>query len=259
MLTVEGEKFWPDSTKLALVRRCAHDITPDRTDLQDWLEAYACSHCQRLALDLEIIERYCTKQDIIVECGSIPLILTASLKALGYNVLGIDIDPNRFSLTIAKLGLRIFECNIETEPLPLETESCDVVIFNEVFEHLRINPIFTIGEVYRILKPHGILLLSTPNLRSLRGLVNFLLNNKAYSNSGNIYDEYEKIERLGHMGHVREYTTTEVSEFLSRLGFQVQALVFRGRYKRKWQQLAARLLPSLRPFVTYIARAHKCT
>ena len=57
------------------------------------------------------------------------------------------------------------------------------------------------------------------------------------------------------MGHVREYTTAEVSEFLSRLGFHVQTLVFRGRYKKKGQQLAARVLPRLRPFVTYIARA----
>ena len=130
MPTIEREKFWPDSTRLALVRRCADDIEPDHTDLQDWLQTYARNQCHRIALDLEIVERYSAREDIIVEFGSIPLILTASLKALGYSVLGIDIDPSRFSSAISKLGLKILKCNIETEPLPLETESCDVVIFN---------------------------------------------------------------------------------------------------------------------------------
>jgi 2-polyprenyl-3-methyl-5-hydroxy-6-metoxy-1,4-benzoquinol methylase len=255
MSTIESEKFRPDSTRLALVRRSVDDIEPDRLDLQDWLQAYARHHCHRIALDLEIVERYSTRENVIIDCGCVPLILTASLKALGYNVHGIDIDPSRFSSTISKLNLRVSKCNIETEALPLETGSCDMVIFNELFEHLRINPIFTIGEVRRVLRSNGMLLLSTPNLRSLKGLANFLLRNKAYSNSGDIYHEYQKLERLGHMGHVREYTTAEVSEFLSRLGFHVQTLVFRGRYKKKGQQLAARVLPRLRPFVTYIARA----
>jgi 2-polyprenyl-3-methyl-5-hydroxy-6-metoxy-1,4-benzoquinol methylase len=255
MSTVESEKFRPDSTRLAVVRRSVDDIEPDRLDLQDWLQAYARHHCHRIALDLEIVERYSTRENVIIECGCVPLILTASLKTLGYNVHGIDIDPSRFSSTISKLNLRVSKCNIETEALPLETGSCDMVIFNELFEHLRINPIFTIGEVRRVLRTNGMLLLSTPNLRSLKGLANFLLRNKAYSNSGDIYHEFQKLERLGHMGHVREYTTAEVSEFLSRLGFHVQTLVFRGRYKKKGQQLAARVLPRLRPFVTYIARA----
>jgi SAM-dependent methyltransferase len=254
MSTIESEKLWPDGERLALVQRCAGNIEPDRPGLQDWLRAYARHHCHRIALDLEIVERYSAKENVIVECGCVPLILTASLKELGYNVHGIDIDPSRFYSAISKLGLTVSKCDIETEPLPLETVSCDVVIFNELFEHLRINPIFTIGEVRRVLRPNGILLLSTPNLRSLKGLANFILRNKAYSNSGNIYDEYQKLECLGHMGHVREYTTAEVSEFLPRLGFNVQTLVFRGRYKSKGQQLTARVLPSLRPFVTFIAR-----
>jgi SAM-dependent methyltransferase len=130
---------------------------------------------------------------------------------------------------------------VETELLPLETGICDVGNFNELFEHLRINPVFTLGEVHRVLKPNGILLLSTPNLRSLKGLVNFLFKNKAYSCLGSIYDEYKKLEHLGHMGHVREYTTREMSEFLYRSGFRLQTIVFRGRDDQKLAQLAAGL------------------
>jgi len=257
MPRIEKEKSWPDSTRLALVQKCAKDIEPDSADSKSWLQNYARAHSHRIAFDVEIVERYSAKEDVIVEFGSLPLLLTASLKTLGYSVQGIDLDPNRFAAAICRLDLRVLKCDVETERLPLDAGSCDVAIFNELFEHLRINPIFTMGEVHRILKPNGILLLSTPNLRSLEGFVNFLFRNKAYSCLGSIYDEYKKLEHLGHMGHVREYTTREVSEFLSRCGFRLQTFVFRGRYDQILARQVVRLIPSLRPFVTYVARANK--
>jgi SAM-dependent methyltransferase len=257
MPKIEKEKFRPNSTRLALVQKCAEDIEPHSADAKSWLQNYARVHGDRIAFDVEIVERYSAKEDAIVEFGSLPLLLTASLKTLGYDVKGIDLDPSRFATAIAKLDLQVLRCDIETERLPLETGSYDTAIFNELFEHLRINPIFTMGEVHRVLKPNGLLLLSTPNLRSLKGLVNFLFKNKAYSCLGNVYAEYRKLELIGHMGHVREYTTREVSDFLSRCGFRLQALIFRGRYDQIMAQQAARLIPGLRPFVTYVARADK--
>lgn len=121
-------------------------------------------------------------------------------------------------------------CDIETEKLPFHDSQFDVVLFNELFEHLRINPIFTMREVHRILKPGGLLFLSTPNLRSLAGLANFLLKNRCYSCEADPYDEFSKLEGLGHMGHVREYTTREITEFLGRIGFEVREIVFRGTF-----------------------------
>jgi SAM-dependent methyltransferase len=257
MPKIEKENFRPDRTRLALVQKCAEEIEPDNAEAKTWLQNYARVHSDRIAFDLEIVERYSAKGDAIVEFGSLPLLLTAPLKSLGYDVQGIDLDPNRMAAAISKLDLRVLKCDVETERLPLETGSCDIAIFNELFEHLRINPIFTVEEVHRVLKPGGLMLMSTPNLRSLKGLTNFLFRNKAYSCLGSVYDEYRKLEVLGHMGHVREYTTREVSEFLSRCGFKLQTLIFRGRYDQIVAQQVARLIPSSRPFVTYVARADK--
>ena len=55
------------------------------------------------------------------------------------------------------------------------------------------------------------------------------------------------------MGHVREYTTREVEEFLSRVGFRVETIVFRGGHGRGLVGLVERLLPSLRPFFSVVA------
>lgn len=257
MIQREKEGFRPNDECLALVQECAARIACDHVDLESWFREYSRAHSVRVAFDLEIVKRYATASSAIVEVGSIPLLLTVPLTTLGFNVKGVDIDPTRFSFAISSMGLKVVECNVETERLPFETKYFDIAVFNELFEHLRINPIFTMKEVHRVLKPGGLLIMSTPNLRSLRGLANFLLLNRSYSCGADIYEEYQKLERLGHMGHVREYTTREVSDFLSKMGFRLEALIFRGGYHSKIARLVIGLVPSLRPFVTYVARADR--
>ena len=101
--------------------------------------------------------------------------------------------------------------------------------------------------------PGGRLLLSTPNLRSFRGIRNLILRHEGHAVSGGIFRQYEKLETLGHMGHVREYTTREVADFLTRVGFRVETVIYRGGHGRGVVGLAERLAPALRPFFTLIA------
>lgn len=50
--------------------------------------------------------------------------------------------------------------------IPLEAEVADAVLAMEVLEHIK-NPFFVVGELFRILKPGGKLILSTPMTWSL--------------------------------------------------------------------------------------------
>jgi SAM-dependent methyltransferase len=244
----------PSAAALRLIDTCARDLAPDRAGLSAWHQGYLANHRIRIAHDLDIINHEISKSQSILEFGSVPLVLTAALKSSGYQVTGCDIHPERYASTIEALGLKVVECNIETEPLPFADESFDAVVFNELFEHLRINPVFTLTEVLRVMKPNGILTLSTPNLRSLDGIRNFLLRDRAFSCASNIYLEYKKLQTIGHMGHVREYTRTEVVEFLQTIGFAVTAVIYRGEYERRLKQALIALLPRFSPFVSYIAR-----
>ena len=164
------------------------------------------------------------------------------------------VAPQRYARSIQNLGVKVLSCDVENETLPIPDGQYDAVIFFEIFEHLRIDPIFTMKEVLRILKPNGILLLSSPNLKSINGLKNYLLRDRAYSCCGDIYSEFMKLETLGHMGHVREYTITEVTDFLRKIGFEIDKIIYRGRIAGTISKLIIRLFPSLRPFVTYVAR-----
>ncbi len=55
------------------------------------------------------------------------------------------------------------------------------------------------------------------------------------------------------MGHVREYTTLEVTEFLERVGFRVDTMIFRGGHGAGLVGVAERLLPRWRPSFSVIA------
>jgi SAM-dependent methyltransferase len=228
-------------------------IQPDVPELGSWYSTYCRQHRGRLSADLHLVGDHLQPGCRILEYGAVPLLVTAALAEMGYSVSALDVAPERFARAISRLGLDVRRCDVEVERVPFATATFDAVLFNELFEHLRINPIFTLTEVRRVLRPGGRLLLSTPNLRSFRGIRNLVLHNQGHVASAGVYQQYEKLDTLGHMGHVREYTTREVSEFLARVGFEVETVVYRGGHGRGLVGLAERLVPALRPFFTLIA------
>jgi SAM-dependent methyltransferase len=244
----------PSDRSLGAVDATVGRIRPDDHALDDWTTNYLSEHRLRLATDVDLAVDHIPAGARVLDIGAAPYVATGALAALGYELRAVDIEPDRFAGSIAELGLDVLRCDIESEPLPIADGSVDAALFNELFEHLRIDPIFTLGEVRRVLAPGGVLLLSTPNLRSFRGIRNLLMRNQGHAVSGGVYRQYHKLRSLGHMGHVREYTTLETIDFLERVGFAVESLVFRGGHGRGIVGLAERLAPSMRPFFTVIAR-----
>ena len=249
----EAEPWRFPERSFELLDGVAARIRPDDSALDEWYARYSRQHRARLAADLAIVERHVAAGARVLECGAVPLLATAALAELGYEVSAVDVAPERFRSSIESLVLDVAKCDIETEALPFDTASFDAVVFNELFEHLRMNPIATLREVCRVLKDGGVLLLSTPNLRSLRGLRNLLIHNQGHAASDGVYQQYEKLETLGHMGHVREYTTREVADFLERVGFRVEKVIYRGGHGRGLVGVAERLAPFLRPFFSLVA------
>lgn len=252
-----------EADALRVIDKCASLVAAHSGELADWAANYARHHRHRLADDLRMIRQTVDHSQRLLELGSLPLFLTLALTRDGYDVVGLDIAPDRFSEVVAAHGLDIRAVNFETHRIPLERASVDVVLCNEVFEHLRIDLIATMREVHRVLKVGGVMMLSSPNMRSLRGLWMLFRHGTSCHIGPDLFDEYDKLRRFGHMGHVREYTATEVSRFLRRIGFSIDRVVYRDygppvrrsvpvRALAAFENAVCLLAPSLKSFFTIV-------
>ncbi len=87
--------------------------------------------------------------------------------------LGADVTPYELVQDFCKLEDKPLYADVQ-KPLPIESESVDVVILQEVIEHLP-NQLFTLQEICRILRPGGELFLTTPSRSSLQAKLGYLV------------------------------------------------------------------------------------
>ncbi len=96
-----------------------------------------------------------------VGCGSGGWL--ATMKKMGWVVEGVDFDPSAVKAARER-GINVYLGAIETRRYP--SSSFDAITLNHVIEHVP-NPIETIAECSRLLKPGGRLVLFTPNASSI--------------------------------------------------------------------------------------------
>jgi SAM-dependent methyltransferase len=239
-----------DTSAAAMIALAAGSI-----DTQRELKQYLSHHIERLAVDYDLVCEGCAIGKRILEIGAYPYFLTKALLDAGHAITTVDIDGCDTRTTASAANIPALFCDIETQPLPFPDGAFDEVLLNEVFEHLRINLIFTLSEIRRVLRPGGRLWLSTPNLRSLRGLYNILWRGEAWSSMGQgLHYMYALLEAGFGAGHIREYTSVEVKRFLEATGFVVDKVLYRGTYKSKFAELVCRVAPQYRPAFSLIAR-----
>lgn len=104
--------------------------------------------------------------------------------------------------------------NTEDDPFPFADQSFDVVLFCEIIEHLLMDPLKVLGEIRRVLRPGGQLVLTTPNVARLENVARL-------ATGANIYDPYSGYGPYGR--HNREYTAAELTRLLKHAGFEVQS------------------------------------
>jgi len=243
-----AEKIIDDA--LQLLRSC------NISDKSGWVDAYISHSTSRLISELDYLMSNIPTNKNILEYGSAPFWFTLALAHAGYDVTGTDIAPERFN-NFESLNLNIVKVNYDTQPLPIDNDSFDAIICNEVFEHMRNDLIFTFSEAHRVLRRNGELHLSTPNLLSCQGWYNLIFRRIGYSCAGDLHHEWNKINLFGHMGHVREYTAREVTQFLKKIGFRTTRVIFysenpTGKRQKVFYQLG-RLIPSLRSNMRIVA------
>ena len=150
-------------------------------------------------------------------CGAGTTTLQLVPRRSDVSVVGADISPSALSTYVratANPAVRV-----DAEALPFADDSFDIVITDDVIEHLRDTDRFA-RELRRVLRPTGWLLLSTPNLAAWFNRLGLLAGlQPAFSEVS-----YERVfGRPGSeiVGHLRLFTWRSTVQFLEYHGFDV--------------------------------------
>lgn len=102
--------------------------------------------------------------DVGCASGQKALLYASTLGLTADKIVGIE--PQEYYATQARQKFRVHNIDIEKEPFPLPDESLDLVICNQVLEHLK-NIFMPLSEMDRVVKRGGWLLIGVPNMASL--------------------------------------------------------------------------------------------
>lgn len=198
-----------------------------------WVEPaaqqYATKHISRFVRTLEMTPAGDPSKSIL-EMGAYMQITPALHFKLGYGYVrgcyyGTLGRTDRKSV-VAGDG-RVFECDVdhfdaERDIFPYAGEAFDTVLCCELLEHLPSDPVHMMREINRVLKPGGHLVLTTPNIASLRAISGILQGYHPAFFPAYIRprSEGEEVEAR----HNREYAPMEIQHLLTGSGFEVVSL-----------------------------------
>lgn len=155
------------------------------------------------------------KKLTILDIGCYPYHVGLILEKMGHTVYGIASihEPVKHS--------KVFVCNIEKEKFPFKDNFFDMVLCNEVIEHLIQSPLPPLLEMYRVLKPNGLLMVTTPNIVRSINRVKLLLG-KSIMFPIDVYFENNKKGNIIYHRHNREYILDELVTVIFDAGFLIE-------------------------------------
>lgn len=184
---------------------------------------YSDAHCRRLATTLSYVPL--AEGDMrALEIGSYEIVVPCLRHVHQYReVYGTIRDPRRppgrttqpFEWNGGSQEYPVSNGDLESHPLSIPSQFIDVVVCGEVIEHMSRDPMYLLAEVNRVLKPGGLLVLTTPNITSLWSLERMLQGHWPY-----IYPVYNRFGSTDR--HNLEYSPRELRQLLEAAGFAVR-------------------------------------
>jgi SAM-dependent methyltransferase len=147
-----GIESWPDDPKWDAAREHPQRYEKEQLQVRDYATTRAFINGLHLG------------RGRLLEIGSSFGFLLDAFRADGWNVVGIEPDRNAARHAKQNLGVETINCTLEVAGIP--SESIDVVVMLHVIEHVP-DPLATLREIRRVLKPGGHLVIETPRYDTL--------------------------------------------------------------------------------------------
>jgi SAM-dependent methyltransferase len=152
----------------------------------------------------------------------------------GLNVTGMDISKRALDFARQRgiENLIVGDCE---NPLPFASSQFDAVFWGDNVEHL-FSPLNTLKEIHRVLKPEGVLILSTPNMGWIINRIYYLLFGTVRRTEGHRNPPWR-------WEHIRFFNKKIIRAFLNEGGFEM--VQFSSCDRRLAFDFLARFWPSM--------------
>jgi methionine biosynthesis protein MetW len=118
--------------------------------------------------------------------------------------------------------------DLNAEALPYRDASFDCVTCLEVVEHV-MDPLHLLKDIYRVLRPKGSLVLTTPNIRYVRNLSRLVMSGKFPHTTTDTF--------VWGGGHLHYFTRKDMAYLLKQAGFkQCKFLINMEQFGRSWKR-----------------------
>lgn len=206
--------------------------------LKDWLKILQYStDLENRRVILRLIESNKSEPVRLLDlgCGDGSFTLELGREIGTTQLYGVEIEDEYIQQCEAK-GIKAYYGDLN-EPLPLDSDSFDIVVANQVLEHLHRTDLF-IREVHRVLRRGGYAVISTPNLAAwhnvfflLWGWQPLVVMISDEVNVGNPLHRHGMKAVVGkYPTHRRIATPNALKELFQYHGFEVEKIVCVGYY-----------------------------
>lgn len=176
----------------------------------------------------------------ILDIGSWEGFFCSAVIKLGFSAAAIDWGNPLDEATWKELGIEWRFCQVEADPIPFPDNHFIGVYMGQVLEHFTYSPRKPMEEIWRVLKPGGILVIDVPNVGELHNYYRLLRGKNILYDYKLHYIDTDK-EPVFYKGlpywhrHNREFTTNELRVLAETCGFEVvnSSYISSRRYGKK--------------------------
>jgi len=165
------------------------------------------SYLRTAQSQLRLIQKYASGTNLL-DMGCAQGFFLFSASKAGYTTKGVEISQDAVAY-----ARKEFDLDVEAKPfeeLQFPGNHFDVVTLWQVLEHVPY-PLMILKEVHRMLKPEGLLVVSTPNIEGIPAKI--------------LRKRWWDIKRL----HINQFTTKTLTNILQNAGFKnISAVSYRG-------------------------------
>ncbi len=170
----------------------------------------------------------------LLDVGCFNGYMSVVFKELGYDVTGTDAcELETRDAIFKKLGIEFIGANFNELQLfeRAPEKSFDVVIIAQVIEHILNHPVGLVRSLAEMMRPGGLMIITTPNPVTMMGAVRMLRGRSLLWGTNDFIDEPKiadgKIITKGEI-HYREYTSDELRHLIESAGLRVEKSLYLG-------------------------------